>query len=214
MTQVVVQKNNFSPVNNCGVYLVSVQDTRHNRKFKPQEQKTIFKPTNIFSIEFISERQASNSCMHTRSSKITSVRAYVKAEDPFFISGNWKSNFILGEHLLPVCETPQNPSRNKLRNLSDETVGIIRDIRSANYKDALKEIAYLSFSVRELALSGKIPEDVADTISPLSSSIDECNRLLFEGMRSNNVSEIVEQQGILKFLEGVRRLLQRFSEME
>lgn len=107
-----------------------------------------------------------------------------------------------------------NSSKQKLLDLSNTTKSIMSELSECNYKVALEELSLISNSIRDVGLSGNLPDDVANALGPLSQSIDSCIALLYEGIRKGDAGEIVQKKNILRFLKGLERVLADFSKMK
>jgi hypothetical protein len=130
------------------------------------------------------------------------------------VSNFKRPNTFVDEFLWTNTGINRNSAQEKLQNLSYNTKEIIAQLEECDYKVVVNDLTTLNLSIRNAALSGDLPEDVADTLGDVSSSIDSCIRTIYEVSRTPTTTNKLAAEKAKKFLVGIQNLLMKFSEMK
>jgi hypothetical protein len=138
-------------------------------------------------------------------------RVYVSAKG---VSRRLDPDFRLDDFVEVIQQPSLKSPQENLELLSQKTANILKDIKECNFRSVLTGLSTLNLSIRNIVLSKELPEDVAEELGSLSTSIDTCTRFIFEGIQNGDSASTMEEKGIKDFLIGVKHLLKQFSSMK
>lgn len=105
-------------------------------------------------------------------------------------------------------------TQQKISLLGDEAGEAMKILKMKDYNQALMKMDSLSDSIRNIILSGELPEEMAKELDPLLDSLEKSKYILYSGIREKEVANTVKQQEIDVFLEGLGKTLKAFAQLE
>ena len=114
---------------------------------------------------------------------------------------------------LRLVGLPPYTPATRLTMLGDDVDQIVKLIGVQEYGDALNRLTTLNSSIRNLILSGDLNEEMSNDLNLLSASMDSAIKIVYEGMRQQNVVNSIKDNEIVAFLQGVEKTLKAFSDV-
>ncbi len=131
------------------------------------------------------------------------------------ITGRFSKSTLTPEPLFRAYGFPRSISpQRELQNLSDEIRNALKYFSENAFIEVVRNLTTSNLEIRNLALSGNLPEDVSDTLDNLSYSLDSCIEIIYKKLRESEPLEGKEEKKIRSFLEGVPTLLMYFSNLK
>jgi hypothetical protein len=139
-------------------------------------------------------------------------------------SGAQHNFFVVGSSPLNVLKPVSIPDSTKSRllpltmqerlsTLGDDVADIVRILNAGNYIGVIDRFQSLTYSMRNLILSGGLSDETSETLDILLGSLETIAHEMYECVRTGNIVDLQKDE-VIVFLKGLDKAFHSYARLD